>query len=130
MNEDLKSSGDRLFTDEDLRNINPIVQQCNEIFRHIADPFVRMGRVVGSDAIHRHQRRTQSGSITVIPDYTLAFEFTIVGRLIWQCKSREILQSVADLNQLKVSLMLMIDVAEVARQSRRRDKKTGRAAWK
>lgn len=42
---------------------------------------------------------------------------------MWQLKSRKILPSVADSNQLKVSLVLIIGVAEVARQNRRRGKR-------
>lgn len=43
---------------------------------------------------------------------------------MWQLKSRKILPSVANsIHQLKVSLMLIIAVAEVARQNRRRGKR-------
>ena len=130
LNEDLKTSGDRLFTNEDLRNIDLIAQQCDTIFRHIADSFARMGRVAVLDAVDQHQRRIQSGSAAVTPSNALAFKFSILGRLKWQFKSREILQSVADLNQLKASLVLILAIAEPARQSRRQAKGTGRAAWK
>ena len=129
-NADLTASGDRLFTNEDIRNIDLIAQQCDTIFRHIADSFARMGRVAVLDAVDEHQRRFPSGSAAVIPSNALAFKFSILGRLKWQVKSRDILQSVADLNQLKGSLVLILAIAESARQSRRQEKETGRAAWK
>lgn len=128
--EDLKISNDRLFTDEDRLNIDSIVQRCDKIFRQISVSFSRMGRVVLLDAVDGLQPGTQSGGISVIPYKTPTFEFSIRGRLMWHSESRKILQSIADLDQLKVSLTLIIAAAGLARQNRRRQKETGKAAWK
>lgn len=124
LDEDLKASGDRLFTDEDCRNIHRIVQQCDTIFHQIVISFAKMGRVALPDAVD------ESGGTAVIPHNTLTFKFSMLGRLMWHFKSREILQSVADLNELKASLMLIITKAEESGQNRRREKEMGRAAWK
>lgn len=87
--------------------------------------------MVGPYIFDKRQRRIKSYGTAVIPHGNLSFQFTIsLGRLKWHFISRDILQSTADLHQLKVSPMLMIDVAEVARQNRKRDEKRCRAAWK
>lgn len=92
LSEDLKSSDDdRLFTDDNRRNISLIFEQCNPIFGKMAVSFARMGRVIVLDVVDEHQRMIQSGNIAVIPQNTLTFEFSVAGRLMWQFKSRKIL---------------------------------------
>lgn len=130
LDEDLKISSDRLFTDKDRLNIDPVVQQCGKIFRQIANSFSRMGRVVELDAVDEHQPMTQSGSTAIVPYKTPSFKFSVRGRLMWHFRSREIRQYVADLDQLMAKIMHITAVAEAARQNRRRYKVTGRAAWK
>ncbi len=138
LKEDLKASGDRLFTNEDCRNIDLLVQQCNTILRKITKSFERMGRVAVLDAVTEDQWKLENGSTAVTPHNNLIFEFSIWGRVRWLRKSREVLQSVADLEQLMHRLDFLVVMADMARENRcrqkeretEREKKTGRGAWK
>lgn len=95
LNEVMKASNDRLFSDEHHRNTNPVLWQNDKIFGQIFVSSRKIGRV---DPIDQHQCRLQSGGTAVIPYSTLTFSFSIPGRLMWQFKSREILQSIAESN--------------------------------
>ena len=65
LEEDLKASDDRLFTNEDCRNLDLLVQQCNIIRREIADSFERMGQVTVLDAVTEDQRKLEDSSTAV-----------------------------------------------------------------
>ena len=112
-------SNDRFFTDEESRDINLTVQQCGKILDEIALSFSKMGRVAVLDIKDEQQRRIQNLHTAAVPYSKLTFDFSIKGRVMWPFKLRGILQSLAELNQLKTNLLLNIAVAEAANQNRR-----------
>ena len=77
-----------------------------------------MGRVAVLDITDEQQRRIQNAHTAVVPFSNLTFKFSVKGRLMWLFKAQGLLQSVAELNQLKTSLQLIIAVAEAASQIR------------
>ena len=130
LNEDSKSSHRHHFTDEQSRDISLIVQQCGKILQKIALSFSKMGRVAVLDITDEQKRRIHSVHTAVVPFSNLTFKFSVKGRLMWLFKLRGILQSVAELNQLKTSLQLMIAVAETASQIRGSQMEAARPARK
>ena len=119
LNEDRKASNDRLFTDEESRNINLTVQQCGKILDEIALSFSKMGRVAVLDVKDEQKWRIQNVHTAAVPYSNLTVDFSIKGRVMWLFKLPGILQSLADLNQSKTNLLLIIAVAEAANQNRR-----------
>ena len=89
-----------------------------------------MGRVAVLDVTDGQQQRVQNMQIAVVPFSNLTFKFSLKGHLMWLFISQGILQSVADLNQLKTSLHLIIAIAEAASQNRRRHMEAARPARK
>ena len=130
LNEDQNSSHHHHFTNEQSRNINLSVQQCDKVLQEIALSFSKMGRVAVLDITDEQQRRIQNVHTAVVPFSNLTFKFSVKGRLMWLFKARGILQSVAELNQLKTSLQFIIAVAQTASQIRGRQMEALRPARK
>ena len=120
-----KDSDNRIFNDGGHHDINCIIRRCDYVFRNITALIAKTGKAALAK-VDEFQRQIQNdteqrNSITAAK---LTIELSSLERLLWPWKLPKIEQSIADLDRLKASLILMLSVAMLAKEKKRRLKRT------
>ena len=117
---DKDAEEDTVINAECRQNMDVIIQRCNVVFRKIAVLLAKAGKAVLS-VIDGFQDRVSKSPVSQlsewIPDSSLTFELNRLEHLMWPWRAPRIEQSIADLDRLKLSLLLILAVIDLARDT-------------
>lgn len=125
LREDAGSSANRVFNDGGRMEINAIVWRCNTVFRNLTILLAKAGDGALS-AVDRYQRQVEEehkrSQRTENFEAKLEIELSNLDHLMWPWRLPKIQQHIADLDRLKISLVLILSVATLAKK--RKNKQT------
>ena len=125
--EDRDDPDHRIFSDGGHHDIDCIIRRCDYVFRTITTLIAKTGKgaLAKVDEFQRQIKyeAAQRNSITATK---LTIDLTNLEHLLWPWKLPKIEQSIADLDRLKASLTLMLAVAMLAKEKKKRLKQTAR----
>lgn len=107
-----RSPKDRLFNDNGYDKINLVVDRCTIVYRNVAVLISKAGAASLAnvddfvDNVDKKRNR----------DVKLEFELSKADHLLWPFRLAKVEQYVADLERLKVHLILMLNVAALAKK--------------
>ena len=123
------SAVDRIFNDEGCNEVAHIVRRCNTVFRNITVLVAKAGNGVLSsvDYFQRQLEEEHKKKKKGIEDNNVKLEVELsnLEHLMWPWRLPKIEQYIADLDRLKLSLVLILSVANLAKakkQKRLKDK--------
>lgn len=100
---------DRLFNDNGYDAINLVVDRCTIVYRNVAVLISKAGAACLAnvdDFVDKKRNR----------DAKLEFELSKADHLLWPLRLAKVEQYVADLERLKLHLILMLNVAALAKK--------------
>ncbi len=115
------SAADRIFNDEGCNEVAHIVRRCNTVFRNITVLVAKAGNGVLSSVDHfqrqmeeEHKKKKKKKDIGD-SNVKLEIELSNLEHLMWPWRLPKIEQYIADLDRLKLSLVLILSVANLAK---------------
>ncbi|KAL8907497.1 MAG: hypothetical protein Q9171_005839 [Xanthocarpia ochracea] len=128
--EDAENANNQIFSSEARHEIDHHLRHCNTIFRNITVLVAKAGSGVLSQ-VDRYQRRMEEAQKLLRHkqcdhiDINLDIELSNLEHLRWPWRLPKLQQYLADMDRLKLSLVLIVSVASLART---REKKAVEAA--
>ena len=128
--EDAEDANNEIFSSDARREIDHHLRQCNAIFRNITVLVAKAGSAVLSQ-VDLYQRRMEEDQGLVRHkqydhiDIKLDIQLSSLDHLMWPWRLPKLQQYLADMDRLKLSLVLIVSVASLART---REKKAVKAA--
>ena len=123
--EDATDSDNQIFNNEGRLEVTHIVRHCNTVFRNITVLVAKSGSGVLSqvDLYQRkveeeHKKRKPTDDIDI--DIKLDIELSNIEHLMWPWRLPKIQQYLADMDRLKISLVLILSVANLAKTRRQK----------
>ena len=117
------SLDDRIFNDEGRTEVTHIVRRCNTVFRNITVLVAKSGNGILSsvDQFQRkleqeHKKDKGAGESSI----KLEIELSNLEHLMWPWRLPKIEQYIADLDRLKLSLVLILSVANLAKTKKQK----------
>lgn len=122
--QDIEASLDeRIFNDEGRNEVAHIVRRCNTVFRNITVLVAKAGNGILS-SVDQYQRQVEEEhkKKNGIDDnsFKLEIELSKLEHLMWPWKLPKIEQYIADLDRLKLSLVLILSVANLAKTKKKK----------
>lgn len=117
------SASDRIFNDEGHNEIALIVRRCNNVFRHITVLVAKAGDAVLSNVDHFQSQFEKERKKWIEPEKSivkLEIELSNLEHLMWPWRLPRIEHYIADLDRLKLSLVLILSVANLAKIRKRK----------
>lgn len=117
------SLDDRIFNDDGRNEITHIVRRCNTVFRNITVLVAKAGnRILSSVDQFQRQVEEEHKERKGIEksDVKLEIELSNLEHLMWPWKLPKIEQYIADLDRLKLSLVLILSVANLAKTKKQK----------
>lgn len=118
------SAADRIFNDEGCNEVAHIVRRCNTVFRNITVLVAKAGNGVLSSVDHfqrqveeEHKKKKRGIEFSNV---RLEIELSNLEHLMWPWKMPKIEQYIADLDRLKLSLVLILSVANLAKTKKQK----------
>ena len=133
--EDANASENQIFNEEGRLEVTHIVRHCNTVFRNITVLVAKAGSGVLSQ-VDLYQRRVEeehkkrNPSEDIDTDIKLDIELSNLEHLIWPWRLPKIQQYLADMDRLKLSLVLILAVANLAKARRQKTVQTIKAGEK
>ena len=115
LDKDSQNPNTPIFTDEARREIMWYTQRCDSIFRKIAVLLAKSGKAALArvDAFQRDVQNRPKTQTQILPDVTLKIELSSLEHLMWPWRWPKIEQSIADLDRVKLALLLVLNVANL-----------------
>lgn len=104
---------DRLFNDRGYDDIKLVMDRCMIVYRNIAVLISKAGAACLANVDDFVDKKKKPDARTVL---TLNFELSKADHLLWPFKYAKVEQCVADLERLKLNLILMLNVAALAKK--------------
>ena len=117
------SAADRIFNDEGCNEVAHIVRRCNTVFRNITVLVAKAGNAVVSSVDHfQRQVEEEHKKKKAIEDRNVKLEIELsnLEHLMWPWRLPKIEQYIADLDRLKLSLVLILSVANLAKAKKQK----------
>ena len=115
------SDDDRIFNDDGRLEIAHIVRRCNSVFRNVTVLVAKAGDGVLS-AVDFFQRQVEEKhkDKKSTEDVKLEIELSNLEHIMWPWRLPKIQQYIADLDRLKLSLVLILSVANLAKTKKQK----------
>ncbi|KAK3177031.1 hypothetical protein OEA41_008357 [Lepraria neglecta] len=125
--QDIEASLDeQIFNDEGRNEVAHIVRRCNTVFRNITVLVAKAGNGILS-SVDQYQRQVEEEHKKKkgIEDSNVQLEIELsnLEHLMWPWRLPKIEQYIADLDRLKLSLVLILSVANLAKTKKTKKKK-------
>ncbi|MCJ1467519.1 hypothetical protein MMC07_006144 [Pseudocyphellaria aurata] len=108
-----RNAEDRLFSDRGYDDIKMVVDRCTIVYRNIAVLISKAGAACLANVDDFVDKIKKPDAKPVL---TLNFELSKANHLLWPLKYAKVEQCVADLERLKLHLILMLNVAALAKK--------------
>ena len=112
------ANNNQIFNDEGRAEVSHIVRHCNVVFRNITVLVAKAGSGVLSQ-VDLYQRRLEEHHKGLKPKLDdavkLEIELSNLEHLMWPWRLPKIQQYLADMDRLKLSLVLIVSVANLAK---------------
>lgn len=123
--EDANASENQIFNGEGLLEVTHIVRHCNTVFRNITVLVAKAGSGVLSQVdLYQHKmeevHKKQKPAEDIDTDIKLDIELSNLEHLTWPWRLPKIQQYLADMDRLKLSLVLILSVANLAKSRRQK----------
>ena len=117
------SVDDRIFNDEGRVEVAHIVRRCNTVFRNITVLVAKAGNGILS-SVDQYQRQVKEEQENTKglkeSNVKLEIELSNLEHLMWPWRLPKIEQYIADLDRLKLSLVLILSVANLAKTKKQK----------
>ena len=123
--EDAEAAANHVFNEEGRMEVSHIVRRCNTVFRNITVLVAKAGNGVLSTVDHfqrRLEEEHKKNKNVLDSDVKLEIELSNLEHLIWPWRLPKIEQYIADLDRLKLSLVLILSVANLAKTKKEKQK--------
>lgn len=121
--QDAKDTNNNIFNDEGRFEVSQVVRHCNTVFRNITVLVAKAGSGVLSQ-VDLYQRKVEEQHNGWKPknedDIKLEIELSNLEHLMWPWRLPTIQQYLADMDRLKLSLVLIVSVANLAQTRQRK----------
>lgn len=117
------SLDDRIFNDEGRIEVAHIVRRCNTVFRNITVLVAKAGNAILSSVEQFQRQVEEEHNKKKGPEESaikLDIELSNLEHLMWPWRLPKIEQYIADLDRLKLSLVLILSVANLAKTKKQK----------
>lgn len=105
----------RIFNDEGRNEVTHIAQRCNTVFRNVTVLVAKAGNAILSSVDQYQQQVEEKHKNRKRTKVKLEIELSNLEHLMWPWRLPKIEQYIADLDRLKLSLVLILSVANLAK---------------